>query len=112
MLSRTGPNEVIVARTGTPLPSPPRARNSAGKAVGTQSVPVSVARSVIRSLATPGAATPDTSPLTSARKTGMPAVDICSAISCSVLVLPVPVAPATRPCRVSIDSGNRTRASG
>ena len=48
----------------------------------------------------------------SARNTGTPAADSCSAISCSVLVLPVPVAPATRPCRFSTASGMRTGASG
>ena len=33
-------------------------------------------------------------------------------ISCSVFVLPVPVAPATRPCRFSIPIGTRMRADG
>jgi hypothetical protein len=33
----------------------------------------------------------------SARKTGTPFADSCSAINCRVLVLPVPVAPATSP---------------
>ncbi len=47
----------------------------------------------------------------SARKTGTPWATSCSAISCSVLVLPVPVAPATRPCRFIADSGMRTVAS-
>ena len=51
----------------------------------------------------PGIAKPDRSPLMSAANTGMPALEICSAISCSVFVLPVPVAPATRPCRFSIE---------
>ena len=70
------------------------------------------ARAVIRSPASPGAAMPDRSPLMSARKTGTPWADSCSAISCRVLVLPVPVAPATRPCRFSTRSGMRTGASG
>ena len=48
----------------------------------------------------------------SARNTGTPCAMSCSAISCSVLVLPVPVAPATRPCRFIADSGMRTVASG
>ena len=48
----------------------------------------------------------------SAAKTGTPAAEICSAISCSVFVLPVPVAPATRPWRLSMLSGIRTCASG
>ncbi len=59
----------------------------AGKAAACQDVPVSAALRVIRSLTTPGAAMPDTSPFTSARKTGTPASDSCSAMSWSVLVL-------------------------
>ena len=43
----------------------------------------------------------------SAAKTGTPLALSCSAISCRVLVLPVPVAPATRPCRLSMPSGIR-----
>jgi len=48
----------------------------------------------------------------SARNTGTPFADRCSAMTCSVLVLPVPVAPAIRPCRFSIPIGIRTCASG
>src|SRR5688572_29544362 len=48
----------------------------------------------------------------SATKTGTPAADSCSAISCRVRVLPVPVAPATSPCRLNIASGIRTFGSG
>ena len=48
----------------------------------------------------------------SAANTGTPAAEICSAISCSVLVLPVPVAPATSPCRLSMLTGMRTPAEG
>ena len=48
----------------------------------------------------------------SAANTGTPAAEICSAISCSVLVLPVPVAPDTRPCRFSMLNGIRTTADG
>ena len=47
--------------------------------------------------ASPGAARPETSPFTSAAKTGTPAAESCSARPCSVLVFPVPVAPAIRP---------------
>ena len=54
---------------------------------------------------------PDRSPLMSAAKTGTPCAESCSASSCRVLVLPVPVAPATRPCRLSIASGIRTWTS-
>src|SRR6201747_1868177 len=41
----------------------------------------------------------------SAANTGTPASESCSASSCKVLVLPVPVAPATRPCRLIMPSG-------
>ena len=55
---------------------------------------------------------PETSPLTSAVNTATPAAESCSAISWSVRVLPVPVAPAIRPCRFIVASGRRTAASG
>ena len=48
----------------------------------------------------------------SASSTGTPAAEHCSARFCSVLVLPVPVAPATRPWRFSVANGMRTCASG
>ena len=60
----------------------------------------------------PGAPTPDRSPLTSTAKTGTPAADSWPARSWSVLVLPVPVAPAMRPWRLTRDSGSATRTSG
>ena len=108
--SRIGPNAVIVARTGTPIPEAPSERNRTGNAVGAQSSPVSWARFVVRSLGSPGRARPERSPLTSASSTGTPAAEHCSARFCSVLVLPVPVAPATRPWRFSVAKGMRTRA--
>ncbi len=109
--SRMGPKEVMVARTGMPLPSPPRARNSTGKVLPDQAWPMLSVRA--RSFSEPVAAVarPERSPLMSARNTGTPAVESCSAIMCSVTVLPVPVAPATRPCRFIIASGSRTEAS-
>ena len=110
LLSRIGPNWVSVARIGVALLLPPRERNSTGYAVGVQSSPVSFTRVWTRALSSPGRAIPDRSPLTSARNTGTPASDSCPASACSVFVLPVPVAPATRPCRLSIASGIRTRA--
>ena len=67
---------------------------------------------VTRSAVSPGCTSPARSPLRSASTTGTPAAESCSAISCSVLVLPVPVAPAIRPCRLSIASGSRTWAAG
>src|SRR5690349_16630873 len=54
---------------------------------------------------------PETSPLMSARNTGTPAAESCSAMSCSVFVLPVPVAPAMSPCRFIIESGMPTVGS-
>ncbi len=48
----------------------------------------------------------------SATNTGTPAADSASAISWSVLVLPVPVAPAIRPCRFIIASGIPISGSG
>ena len=112
MLSRIGPNWVIVARIGTAELSPPSERNSTGYAVGVQSSPVSRALASIFGPVSPGRAIPDRSPLTSASSTGTPAADSCSAMPCSVFVLPVPVAPATRPCRLSVANGTRTRAVG
>ncbi len=47
----------------------------------------------------------------SAANTATPCADSCSASSCRVLVLPVPVAPATRPWRLSMPRGMRIRAS-
>ena len=60
--------------------------------------------------ASPGAASPETSPLMSATNTLVPAADSCSARPCSVFVLPVPVAPATSPWRFIIASGTWTTA--
>ena len=48
----------------------------------------------------------------SATKTGTPAADRPSVSTWSVLVLPVPVAPATRPWRFIIASGMPTGAPG
>lgn len=112
MASLSGPNEVTVARTGAPdtfssMP-PPSRRNWHGNAVGAQSSSTAVDREVTRSDVSPATDMPVKSPFTSARNTGTPAADSCSAIPCRVLVLPVPVAPATSPCRFIIDSGNRT----
>lgn len=48
----------------------------------------------------------------SATNTGTPAADSPSASTCSVLVLPVPVAPATSPWRFIMPSGMPTTAPG
>ncbi len=109
--SASGPNEETVARSCAPS-LPLRLSSSTGDAAGFQSVPVSRARSSTFGLLVPGAARPDTSPFTSETNTGTPAADSRSASSCRVLVLPVPVAPAIRPCRFSIASGRPTSGSG
>ena len=57
-------------------------------------------RSILPSGA-PATQMPERSPFTSAQKTGTPAAENCSAMTCSVTVLPVPVAPATRPWRLA-----------
>ena len=110
--SRMGPNCVSVARIGMAELLPPNERNSTGYAVGVQSSPVSLTRDWILGLSSPGLAMPERSPLTSANSTGTPASDSWPASPCSVFVLPVPVAPATRPCRLSVAKGMRTFASG
>ena len=83
-----------------------------GHASGRHSCPILAVRVSSLSDGCPGMAIPDRSPLTTAAKTGTPAAEICSAISCSVLVLPVPVAPETSPCRFSMLNGIRTAADG
>src|SRR3954453_6714461 len=75
-------------------------------------MPSSASRLAAGPSAAPGAASPETSPFMSAANTGTPAADSCSVSSWRVLVLPVPVAPAIRPWRLTIDSGNCTTASG
>ncbi len=47
----------------------------------------------------------------SATNAGTPCAESCSAMPCSVFVLPVPVAPATSPWRFIIDSAIWTFAS-
>ena len=83
-----------------------------GKRVAVHCWPTLVVRAVSLSLGSPGTLMPERSPLMSAAKTGTPWALSCSASSWSVFVLPVPVAPATRPCRLTIVNGIRTAADG
>ena len=53
-------------------------------------------------LSLPGWEMPDRSPFMSAMKHGTPAWQKVSAMTWRVTVLPVPVAPAIRPCRFAI----------
>ncbi len=109
--SRTGPNEWTVARTCAPF-WPVSDRNSTGWPCGWKGRPSDCMRSMtLGFVASPGAAMPVRSPLMSATKQGTPARDSWPAMSCSVLVLPVPVAPAIRPWRFSIDSATCTKAA-
>ena len=76
-----------------------------GKPFASHVCPTDDARALILSSSTPGSLIPERSPLMSAANTGTPFADSCSASSCRVFVFPVPVAPATRPCRFSMPSG-------
>ena len=90
----------MVARTGCPC-SPNTSQNTTGNWSGSYSKPKVFARLTKASFASPLAAMPERSPLTSAANTETPARERPSASTCSVTVLPVPVAPATRPCRLA-----------
>ena len=61
----------------------------------------------MKSLASPTSEMPDRSPLISAANTGTPARAKPSAITCNDTVLPVPVAPVTRPCRLASASDSQ-----
>ena len=98
--SSNGPISVTVARTGWPC-SPNTSQNTVENWSGWKLSPISPARLRIKSLASPTSEIPDRSPLISAAKTGTPARANPSAITCSDTVLPVPVAPVTRPCRLA-----------
>ena len=96
LASKRGPNELTAARSGTPC-WPVRLTNSTGAARGSHADCTAASLESIAGVRTPGAAIPERSPFTSAAKTGTPWAESCSARSCSVLVFPVPVAPAIRP---------------
>ena len=107
-----GPMSEIVARTGWPF-SPKTSKKTTGLACGEKSVSFkridtlfdfSVERSGQRRF-------PARSPFTSARNTGTPMLENCSASFCSVTVFPVPVAPVMRPWRLAI-SGNNVSKQG
>ena len=97
--NRSGPTSNTVARMGWPC-SPNKSQNITGNSSVSYSKPMSLARLTKASLASPGSAIPDRSPLISAANTGTPAREKPSAMVCSVTVLPVPVAPVTRPWRL------------
>ncbi len=108
--SSNGPISVTVARTGWPC-SPNTSQNMVENWSTWKVSPISPARLVMKSLASPVSAIPERSPLMSAAKTGTPARAKPSAITCSVTVLPVPVAPVTRPCRLASASVSHASCS-
>ena len=96
--SSSGPISETVARIGWPC-SPNRSQKITGNSLELIGVELDLlgARLTRKSLAVPIMAMPDRSPLMSAQNTGTPALEKPSARICSVTVLPVPVAPVTRP---------------
>ena len=99
--SSSGPMSETVARTGWPC-SPYTSQNTVGQpAKAGASTPISFRRSSNLGDAAPAWLMPERSPLTSAMKTGTPSADRRSAMTCSVTVLPVPVAPVMSPWRLA-----------
>ena len=109
--SRIGPKEWTVARTRAP--SAPLSDSSSTGCPCPSKVQASEAHrsGTCGASAVPGCDTPVRSPFTSATNTGTPRSESWPAISWRVFVLPVPVAPATRPWRFTIDSGRRIRVA-
>ena len=108
----SGPNVFTLARIGTPSPIPPSEKYSVGEPWAVHVWPMLSVRSRSLGSGAPGVvAMPLRSPLMSAANTGTPAALSCSASTCRVLVLPVPVAPATRPWRLTMAIGMRIWAS-
>ena len=103
-LGRGGAHRVALLAEHVPehRPASPRTRQGARPSCAT--------RSSTLALPPPGCETPERSPLMSAAKTGTPARLNASARTCRVTVLPVPVAPATSPCRLAI-CGSRYRSA-
>ena len=108
--SSSGPISETVARTGWPC-SPNTSQNTAENRSGWKVRPISPARLTIKSLGSPGSEMPERSPLISAANTGTPARANPSAITCNETVLPVPVAPVTRPWRFASPSVSQAGCS-
>ena len=91
----------IVARTGDPI-SPNTSQSVTGHTpISGSGIPWDERRFLSFSVNAPGWEIPVRSPFTSAMKTGTPMRENCSAITCSVTVLPVPVAPVIQPWRLA-----------
>ena len=111
--SSSGPISEMVVRTGWPC-SPNTSQNTVGHAAYSKLSfkPSSSTRLATRTFsAEPARQRPERSPLMSARKTGTPMRLKASASRWSVTVLPVPVAPATSPCRFAIAGRSRRSQS-
>ncbi len=101
---------LMVARTGWPC-SPHTSHSVTGQPAQAGSGSLSESsRFFIRSDSVPGLQMPVRSPLTSAMNTGTPIREKCSASTCSVIVLPVPVAPVMQPWRLA-SAGSSARSS-
>ena len=104
--SSSGPMSLTVARTGWPC-SPNTSQSVTGHASDAGSGrPRSSISAATLGGSVPGCEMPVRSPLTSARNTGTPCFEKFSASVWSVIVLPVPVAPVTRPWRLA-SAGSR-----
>ena len=108
--SSSGPISETVARTGCPC-SPNTSQKIVENWSGWKVRPISPARLRIKSLGSPTSEMPERSPLISAANTGTPARANPSAITCSETVLPVPVAPVTRPWRFASASVSQAGCS-
>ena len=109
--SSSGPISCTVARTGWPC-SPKMSQNAdrkGGVAVARQADLLG-ALDEVRLAARPRRRCPTRSPLMSAANTGTPAAEKPSASTCSVTVLPVPVAPVTSPWRLASFSSMHFRS--
>jgi len=110
--SRSGPISEMVARMGWPC-WPKTSQRVTG--VGSSWKPERLRRwrrALNLGLGVPGSEMPERSPLTSAAKTGTPMREKASAMTWRVTVLPVPVAPATRPWRLAMPGRSSTNSGG
>ena len=108
--SSSGPMSLMVARTGWPC-SPNTSHSVAGQAAESGvSRPRSFSTAASLSPTRPAWVMPVRSPLTSAMKTGTPSLLKFSARVCSVIVLPVPVAPVMSPWRFA-NAGSRKHSA-
>ena len=110
-VSSSGPMSLTVARTGWPW-VPNTSHSVAGQAALTAvGRPRSFRMPASLGLIVPAWVMPVRSPLTSAMNTGTPSRLKFSARVCSVMVLPVPVAPVIRPWRLAMAGSSSQRTS-